>query len=56
MIALTAAEACRLFNLYTRVPRTEQFHERWSHWRRRHQASARRSHYARRTGNYRLLL
>jgi hypothetical protein len=45
MIPLTAAETRRLFNLYTRVTRPEQYHERWSDWRRRHQARARRFHY-----------
>ena len=51
MIPLTAAETRRLFNLYTRVIRAEEFHEHWSAWRRRRQASARKSHYARRTGH-----
>jgi hypothetical protein len=48
MIPLTAAEARRLFNLHTRVIRPRAFHEHWSDWRRRRQASARKSHYARR--------
>jgi hypothetical protein len=56
MIPLTAAETRRLFCLYTRVTRPEAFHEHWSHWRRRRQASARKSHYARRTGSLRTLL
>ena len=55
MIPLTAAETRRLFNLYTRISRPEAFHEHWSAWRRR-QASARKSHYARRTGNLSTLL
>ena len=46
MIALTAAETRRLFNLHTRVTRPEQYHERWSDWRRRHQARARWHHYS----------
>ena len=56
MIPLTAAETRRLFNLHTRVFRHEEFHEHWSAWRRRHQATARQCHYARRTGNLILLL
>ncbi len=56
MIPLTAAETRRLFNLYTRVIRAEEFHEHWSAWRRRRQASARKSHYARRTGHLKALL
>jgi hypothetical protein len=56
MIPLTAAEARRLFNLHTRIIRPDAFHERWSDWRRYRQASARKSHYARRTTNYRALL
>jgi hypothetical protein len=56
LIPLTAGETRRLFCLYTRISRPEEFHEHWSRWRRRHQAAARRSHYARRTGNINLLL
>jgi hypothetical protein len=56
MIPLTAGEARRLFNLHTRVIRPEEFHEHWSGWRRYRQASARKSHYARRTGNHETLL
>jgi hypothetical protein len=48
MIPLTAAETRRLFNLYTRVTRPQHYHERWSGWRRRHQARARRHNYQRR--------
>jgi hypothetical protein len=44
-----AARTCRLFNRYTRVIRREEFREHWPPWRRRRQASARTSHYARRT-------
>ena len=56
MIPLTAAEARRLFNLYTPVTRSLAFHERWSDWRRRRQANARKSHYARRARNHETLL
>jgi hypothetical protein len=56
MISLTAAETRCLFNLYTRVIRPEEFHEHWSAWRRRRQASAQKSHYARRTGDHEALL
>ena len=52
LIPLTAAEARRLFNLHTRVTRPRAFHEQWSDWRRYRQASARKSHYARRTRNH----
>jgi hypothetical protein len=48
LIPLTAAEGRRLFNLHTRVTRTAEYHQHWSHWRRRRQAAARKSHYARR--------
>jgi len=56
MIPLTAAETRRLFNLHTRVIRPEEFHEHWSAWRRRRQASARKSHYTRRTVHLKALL
>jgi hypothetical protein len=56
MIPLTAAETRRLFNLYTRISRPEAFREYWSGWRRGRQASARKSHYARRTGDHEALL
>jgi len=56
LIPLTAAEARRLFNLHTRVIRPDEFHEHWSDWRRYRQASARKSHYARRTRSLRTLL
>ena len=56
LIPLTAAEARRLFNLHTRVTRPEAFHQYWSDWRRYRQASARKSHYARRTRNHEALL
>jgi hypothetical protein len=53
LIPLTTAEARRLFNLYTQVTRPPDFHERWSAWRRRRQAAARKSHYARRLSDHR---
>ena len=53
LIPLTAAEARRLFNLHTRVTRPQAFHEQWSDWRRYRQASARKSHYARRNQHHR---
>ena len=56
MIPLTAAETRRLFNLYSRVTRPEHYHERWSGWRRRHQARARRFHYQSRTHDLKLRL
>ena len=56
LIPLTAGETRRLFCLYTRAARPGAFHEHWSRWRRRHQATARQCHYARRTGNLNLLL
>ena len=56
LIPLTAAEARRLFNLHTRVTRPQAFHQHWSDWRRYRQASARKSHYARRTRNHEALL
>jgi hypothetical protein len=52
LISLTAAEARRLFNLRTRVTRPARFHEQWPAWRRRRQAAARKSHYARRLRNH----
>jgi len=48
LIPLTTGEVRRLFNLHTRVTRDASHHERWSRWRRRHQACARRCHYQRR--------
>jgi hypothetical protein len=56
MIPLTAAEARRLFNLRTRVTRPAEFHRQWSDWRRRRQAAARKSHYARRLRDHKALL
>jgi hypothetical protein len=56
MITLTTAEARRLFNLSTRITRDAGHHQRWSDWRRAHQATARRCHYNRRLNNHRLML
>src|ERR1022692_4160171 len=56
LIPLTAGEIRRLFNLHTRVTRHADHHHRWSHWRRRPQARARRCHYQRRLSNHKLLL
>ena len=56
MIPLTAAEARRLFNLHTRLTRPLAFHQHWSDWRRQRQASARKSHYARRIRSHGTLL
>jgi hypothetical protein len=56
MIPLTAAEIRRLINLYSRLTRTEQYHERWSNWRRHHQARARLFHYQRRIHNLKVRL
>jgi hypothetical protein len=56
LIPLTAAGARRLFNLHRRVTRPEAFHRQWSDWRRRRQAAARKSHYARRLKDHMALL
>ncbi|MBB4752073.1 IS701 family transposase [Actinoplanes lobatus] len=49
MIDLTVNEIRRLINvLLIRPTRSIAYRLRWSHWRRRHQARARRAHYARR--------
>ncbi len=47
LIPLTAGEIRRLFNLHIRVTHQRDHHERWSRWRRRHQARARRCHWPR---------
>jgi hypothetical protein len=52
MIALTTAEARRLFNHATRIARDAGHHQHWSDWRRRHQARARRCHYQHRTTDH----
>jgi hypothetical protein len=51
LIALTAAEIRRLFAIATQTRRHDDYYLRWSRWRRRHQARARRSHYQRRLTN-----
>jgi SRSO17 transposase len=49
MIELTVNEIRRLINVLHLQPRHSITHHlRWSNWRRRHQAQARRAHYARR--------
>jgi SRSO17 transposase len=50
LVPFTLAEIQRLFNRMTTRPATSPGdHLRWSHWRRRHQARARQSHYQRQT-------
>jgi hypothetical protein len=56
LIPLTATEARRLFNLHTRLTRPAAFHEHCSDWRRRRQATACKSHYARRIRDHEALL
>jgi hypothetical protein len=56
LLPLTAAEARRLLNLHTRINRPRAFHEQWSGWRRYRQATARKSHYARRARSNTALL
>lgn len=57
LITLTAGEVRRLFKLHAHITRPRSHHERWSRWRRRHQAIAQRCHYQRRfTENHGLLL
>lgn len=41
-----------MFNLHTRATRPQAFHEQWSDWRRRHQATARKAHYTRRARDH----
>lgn len=49
MIDLTVNEIRRLINvLLIRPARSIAYRLRWSNWRRRHQARAKRAHYARR--------
>ena len=50
LIALTVPEARRLLALTFGLSAAEvRYHLRWSRWRRRHQAGARRGHYQRRS-------
>lgn len=52
LIGLTINEIRRLFNLLIIQPRRDLAHRlHWSHWRRRHQATARRIHYQQRCRN-----
>jgi hypothetical protein len=46
LIPLTVPEVRRLLRLLTEPPERRGFLLRWSHWRRAHQAVARRSHIA----------
>ena len=49
LIKLTVNEVRRLINTFIIRPISDLAHRlHWSHWRRRHQARARRSHYTRR--------
>ena len=48
--------AVRLLNLHVPVTRPQAFRLRWSGWRRYRQASARKSHYARRLRDHESLL
>ena len=48
MIPLTAPEVRRLLMILTLPTEKRAFGLRWSRWRRRRQAQARRCHYARR--------
>lgn len=48
VIALTIGELHHLAAALTATPADPATTIRWSHWRRRHQATARRSHYRRR--------
>jgi hypothetical protein len=54
LIPFTAAEARRLFSHPLHPARRNR--QRWSGWRRRRQAAARKSHYARRLRNHKALL
>lgn len=48
MIPLTIAEIARLFNVLGQAAEAIQHALHWSHFRRRHQAEARRHHFRRR--------
>jgi hypothetical protein len=56
LIALTTGEIRRLITAWTQPTRTPAHYLQWSHWRRRHQARARRFHYQRRLTNHMLRL
>lgn len=48
-VAMSVQELRRLIShLQKRRPADMRFHWRWSFWRRRHQAEAKRAHYKRR--------
>ena len=55
LIPLTTGEVRRLFSQHVSITRPYAYHERWSRWRRRHQARAQRCHYQRRLMKHRLL-
>ena len=48
LIALTAGEIRRLLTILTQPRHPDEHYQRWSRWRRRHQARARKSHYQQR--------
>lgn len=48
LIPLTVGEVRRLFSLCATAAHPAGYHERWSRWRRRHQARAQQSHCQRR--------
>jgi hypothetical protein len=48
VIRLTAGEIRRLLMTFTQSRHPGEHYQRWSRWRRRHQARARRFHYQRR--------
>lgn len=52
---LTTGEVRRLFSQHVSITRPYDYHERWSRWRRRHQARAQCCHHQRRLMNRRLL-
>jgi hypothetical protein len=51
LIALTAGEIRRLLAAFAHPQHTGEHYQRWSRWRRRHQARARWFHYQRRLTN-----
>jgi hypothetical protein len=54
-VAISVQELRRLIScLQRRRPTDMRFHWRWSFWRRRHQAEAKRAHYKRRRAKLRL--
>ena len=48
LVALSVPELCRLLALTLPLPpQSRAYHLAWSRWRRRHQGTAKRSHYRR---------